>query len=198
MKTRCIGASLLGLVVLLAIGFSQQIVHAQTGAISNSPPTVRIGEPISGATFVAPAAISIFAVPADRDGTVQSVEFFEGTNSLGIVTNNPYATMSPINPWHLFWTNVPAGVYVLRAKATDDAGAVGWSDPVRISVLRSDGQPVVSVLATDDDAEEIPQVPPGMGRAQRVNYAVFNISRAGDTNNPLTVYFSLGGTASNG
>jgi len=107
--------------------------------------------------------------------------------------------MSAINPWHVFWTNVPVGTYVLRAKATDDAGAVGWSEGVRVYVVEStNGPTVVNVVASDPDAEEIPVVPPGMGLMQRDDPAVFTISRRGETNDPLTVYFHLGGTASNG
>jgi hypothetical protein len=174
-------------------------IHAQNaGVISNLPPVVRIGEPISGSIFQLPANIAIFAVPEDRDGSVESVEFFTGTNSLGVVTNSHIATMSPINPWHLFWTNPPPGIHALRAKATDNLGAVGWSEPVRITVLGPDRQTVVTVVATDAEAEEIPLVPPGMGMPQRDNPAVFTISRAGETNDSLTVYFSLGGSASNG
>src|ERR1044071_9589264 len=134
MKSRSIRAVAL-FSILSALGLGQLPIQAQSGTVSNVPPTVYIGEPINGATFSEPAHIAIFAVPSDRDGTVESVEFFEGTNSLGLVTNSPYATMSPINPWHLFWTNVSAGTYVLRAKATDNAGAIGWSEPIRISVL---------------------------------------------------------------
>lgn len=163
----------------------------------NNPPTVRITSPANGAIFEAPARIQIFAEPRDIDGLVNTVEFFEGTNSLGIATNNPFA-MSIINPFHVFWTDVPAGNYVLRAKATDDKGAIGWSDGVRISVVESNTPTVVTVTATDSDAEEIPVVPPGMGMPQRVNYAVFAVSRTGKTNEALTVYFRLSGTASNG
>ena len=102
-------------VFLLAAAFAPAI-HAQTGVVSNLPPAVRIGEPISGSVFELPTNIAIFAVPEDRDGSVESVEFFSETNSLGIVTNNHLATMSPINPWHLFWTNPPPGVHALRVR----------------------------------------------------------------------------------
>src|SRR5713101_4546245 len=64
---------------------------------TNIPPTVRIVEPPSGSVYQAPADIAIFAQPNDVDGTVETVEFFEGTNSLGVVTNNPFV-LSPINP----------------------------------------------------------------------------------------------------
>ena len=106
--------------------------------------------------------------------------------------------MSPINPWNVYWTNVPAGSYLLWAKATDDKGAVGISPQVHILVRETVPPPtVVTVLATDPDATEIPLVPPGMGMMQRWDPAVFTISRTGDTGFPVTVYYSLGGTASN-
>src|SRR5439155_4825655 len=56
---------------------------------TNIPPTVKIYvvEPPSGSVYQAPADIPIFAQPNDVDGTVETVEFFEGTNSLGVVTN---------------------------------------------------------------------------------------------------------------
>ena len=181
-------------VACLLASFLAQRASGET----NIPPTVRIGAPSSGSVYQAPANITIFAQPSDVDGMVETVEFFEGTNSLGVVTNGP-AVMSPINPWHVFWTNVPVGGYVLRAKATDDGGAIGWSEGVRVYVVGSTNRPtVVNVVATDPDAEEIPLVPPGMGLMQRDNPAVFTISRSGPTNDPLTVYFHLSGTASNG
>jgi hypothetical protein len=171
---------------------------------STAPPTVQIVSPTNNSVFEAPADIDIFASPSDSDGTVETVEFFAGNTSLGIVTNNPFA-MGPANPWHILWAKVPAGRYVLRAKATDDKGAIGWSDPVQITVgSPPTGRVVVNVFATDTEAEEIPVVPPGMGMPQRVNYAVFTIVRtdggtnSANTDEPLTVYFRLSGTASNG
>jgi len=164
---------------------------------TNIPPVVRITSPTNGSAFTPPADILIFADANDLDGTVETVEFFAGTNSLGVVTNNPMA-MSPINPWHVLWTNVSAGVYALRTKATDDQGAIGWSEPVRIVVGEQNLLTIVSVVATDPDAEEIPVVPPWLDIPQRVNPAVFTISRSDHTNSPLTVYFHMSGTASNG
>ncbi|HUR44524.1 MAG TPA: Calx-beta domain-containing protein [Candidatus Saccharimonadales bacterium] len=57
---------------------------------------------------------------------------------------------------------------------------------------------IVSVAATDPDATEIPVVPPGMEMPQRWDPAIFTFSRTGDTGFPVTVYYSLGGTAQNG
>jgi len=59
-------------------------------------------------------------------------------------------------------------------------------------------QPVVNVIASDAEGTEIPQVPPGMGMPQRFDPAVFTIWRDGPTNVALNVFYSLGGSASNG
>ena len=101
---------------------------------TNIPPQVKILEPMNGAKFLTPADIGICAVAYDIDGHVTTVEFFAGTNSLGIRTNNPMSA-GPQNPFCLVWSNVPPGDYVLTAKATDNGGASTVSDPVNISVL---------------------------------------------------------------
>jgi hypothetical protein len=91
----------------------------------NAPPYVTLTSPGAADTFVAPAAVSVTAAAQDSDGTIQQVEFFSGSNSIGIATSSPFAvTMS----------NVPSGHYVLTARATDDAGAQTTSQPVVITV----------------------------------------------------------------
>ena len=82
-------------------------VYIADHAPTNHPPTVHIFTPPNGATFVAPANIFIAANAQDLDGylTIQTVEFFAGTHSLGIRTN--YPTLDPIGPFKLTWTNVP-------------------------------------------------------------------------------------------
>jgi Calx-beta domain/Bacterial Ig domain len=177
------------------------VIHDNDAPIeTNHPPVVRIVNPTNHSVFLPPANISIFAEASDLDGTVQTVEFFAGSISLGVVTNNPLV-MSPINPWHVFWTNVPSGSYGLRAIATDDKGARGESPLVSI-IVRSEitniAQPLVTIVATDPDAREIPPVPPGQERPQLYDPAVFTFTRTGDTGFPLTVYYRLGGTAQNG
>ncbi len=62
---------------------------------ANQPPAIRLVHPADGDTFVAPADIRLVADARDRDGFVVSVEFFEGTNSLGIVTRNRDNALDP-------------------------------------------------------------------------------------------------------
>jgi hypothetical protein len=105
--------------------------------VTNIPPRVHIETPWSGATFHSPANIHICAEARDSDGTVTSVQFFAGSNSLGVVTSPILVT----NWWGveslycLTWSNVSVGAYSLKAVATDNGGASATSYPVNISVV---------------------------------------------------------------
>ncbi len=112
--------------------------------VTNFPPCVVITKPKNGAVILGPTDIKISAAAIDRGGgTVTQVEFFEGTNSLGVVTNIPITYLTnkqgvvPIEntSFSLTWSNVPLGSYVLTAVATDNDGATTASQPVNISVV---------------------------------------------------------------
>ena len=91
------------------------------------PPTVRIVYPQNGAHFLAPANIYIAAVAKYFTNPVANVQFLDGTNVLGVVTNSWWPTFK--------WTNVQAGAYVLTAIATDTKGINATSPPVNITVV---------------------------------------------------------------
>ncbi|EEF57560.1 Calx-beta domain-containing protein [Pedosphaera parvula] len=184
------------------------VIHDNDISSSNKPPVVTITSPMGGATYPAPANITLFASAFDSDGSVTTVEFFEGANSLGIATNNPLAG-SVANPFHLSWPNVSAGQYILTAVATDNLGATGTSSPVNITVKTgpiTNPPPVVSIVATDPIAVENPgtnhffisPVATFTNYYSGTNTATFLVRRIGDTNTDLTVYYDIGGTASNG
>ena len=82
---------------------------------ANIPPTVSLASPVSGASYAAPASINLSATASDSDGTVASVEFYNGTTRVAVVSASPYTYT---------WTGVAAGTYTLTAKAYDNAGAV--------------------------------------------------------------------------
>jgi hypothetical protein len=106
--------------------------------VTNLPPQVQIVTPCTGARVYAPANIQVCAVAKDADGTVASVELFEGTNSLGVLTHGVTVTNSPhqVQTWYcLTWSNVPAATYTLTAVATDNGGATGSSGPVEVTVV---------------------------------------------------------------
>ncbi len=167
-------------------------------APTNFPPAVSLIMPTNQSTFPAPADIGLLAQAQDRDGFVETVEFFAGSRSLGIVTNNPYM-MSPINPWRLLWPKVGVGDYVLTAVATDNVGASATSAPVRISVIEAlPPQTVVNIRTIDLYGTEIPVVPPELDIPQRYDPAVLRVTRSGSVDLPLTVFYSIGGSAENG
>ncbi len=157
----------------------------------NRPPVAEIVRPLDGTVFIAPVNIQIAAVAWDYDGRVVSVEFFEGTNSLGVVTNNPLALSAVRPPFSLTWSNVPLGHYVLTAVATDNEGAHGRSKPVEIKVVPRPLPPVVTIEATDPIASE-----PGVLTV--IDTATFTVHRTGNTGERLLVQYRIGGTADNG
>ena len=138
------------------------------------PPVVSITSPVNGATFTAPATITIDAAASDSDGNVIKVEFFQNGSKIGERTAEPFS---------LTWTNVAVGTYPLTAKATDNGGGVTISAPVSVSV----SLPVVTTAATDSFASE-----------QGPDAGTFTVYRTGATTQPLTVSFTVGGSATSG
>jgi chitinase len=98
------------------------------GTATNTPPTVTLTAPANGATFSAGANITVSASAADANGTVTQVQFFRGSTSLGIDTAAPYSVT---------WNNAAAGSYVLKAIATDNAGASTTSATANVTVNTS-------------------------------------------------------------
>jgi YD repeat-containing protein len=90
----------------------------------HQPPTVSLTSPANNAAFTAGSNITISA-NASGSGTVNKVEFFQGATKLGEDTTSPYS---------FAWTSVPAGSYVLTARATDNVGGATTSSAVNITV----------------------------------------------------------------
>jgi hypothetical protein len=93
------------------------------GSAGVTPPTVSITSPTNGATFSPGSDIVIDANALGNDANVIEVEFFAGTTSLGADTTSPYS---------ITWHNVPAGTYILTARATDDNDANRLSSPITV------------------------------------------------------------------
>src|SRR5258706_5048971 len=166
-------------------GASNALVYIADDDGTNVPPTVRILTPTNHSTCSLPVTIGTCAEAHDVDDFVATVEFFVGTNSIGITTNNP-SSASPVNPFCIWWSPPAAGEYVLHAVATDYRGATNSSDPITIIVLPP-GLPAVTIFATDPVAAE-----------GGTNIGIFTVSRGDFTNGEMHVYYEIGGTASNG
>ena len=105
--------------------------------VDTTAPTVSILSPTNGQVFLAPAAFTLLADAHDTGGTIAKVEFFSGTNLLGVVTNDA--------PYFVVVTNLPAGSnYSFSARATDGCGNMATSAPVSITVLPA---PLVTVVS---------------------------------------------------
>jgi hypothetical protein len=88
---------------------------------------------VAGITLTNPPNNDVFAAPASAtlgvavtdNASITQVQFFQGTNSLGIVTSPPYT----VN-----WTGATPGVYTLTATGQDATGFVFTSAPVTVIV----------------------------------------------------------------
>src|SRR2546430_1686784 len=91
---------------------------------ADSPPSISITNPVGGASFTTTNTITIEADASDSDGVVEWVEFFDGTNSLGIDVTAPFSIQVNLSP----------GSHSLAAAATDDQGASSTSAAVTVNV----------------------------------------------------------------
>lgn len=81
----------------------------------NQAPQVSLTSPASGATFGAPATMTLTATASDSDNGVAVVEFYSGEYLLGSDTTSPYSV-------NLY--GIPSGTYSFTAVARDTAGAI--------------------------------------------------------------------------
>lgn len=124
--------------------FDAAINWALDAATPNNPPTVSIANPSNGASFIAPANITINADAIDPDsgGSITQVEFYEGANLLGTDLSSPFSYE---------WINAPAGSYSLTAKAFDNLNASATSAAVNITVNSpGNNPPSVSLISPAD------------------------------------------------
>jgi RHS repeat-associated protein len=105
------------------LGVSNTSAIAEVTVAANGAPIVSVAATPAIAT--APATIALTVAASDADGTVTQVEFFNGAQSLGKVSQLPFG---------MNWTNVAAGSYSIRAVATDSNGATTSSDPIAVTV----------------------------------------------------------------
>ena len=111
---------------------------------ANAAPAVSLTSPAAGATFTAPASITVSANASDSDGTITKVDFYQGSTLLNSDTSSPYSYA---------WTGVAAGTYSLTARATDNAGAVTTSSAVSVTVnAPANAAPTVSLTSPANNA----------------------------------------------
>ncbi|MDY7229090.1 chitinase [Hyalangium rubrum] len=95
------------------------------GTGGGGAPTVSLTSPGNGATFQAPADISLSANASDTGGSITKVDFFANGSFVGTDSSSPY---------QIAWTGVAAGAYALTAVATDNSGLSTTSSAINITV----------------------------------------------------------------
>lgn len=107
--------------------------NVTTTAGGNTPPVVSITAPVTNSCVTANATVSLTANATDADGTVSTVQFYNGAALLGAGTKSG-------NTYTFSWTNVTAGTYTVTAVATDNQTASTTSSPITLKV-----SPAVSI-----------------------------------------------------
>ncbi len=97
--------------------------------IPNSAPLVSITSPTADVTLPT-GDITVDTTTFDADGTIDRVEFYNGSTLLGTDTTSPYG---------LNWPAVTDGCYTLIARVIDNLGGVG-TDSIDITVGSGCGQ----------------------------------------------------------
>lgn len=95
-------------------------------------PVIQITSPVDNFETVSPASITISADASDPDGSVSSVDFYNGNDLINSDNSAPYTYN---------WTNVPSGNYIIRAVATDNQGA-STTDQISVLVSRGSNEPI--------------------------------------------------------
>jgi hypothetical protein len=150
---------------------------------------LEITQPSDGAVLPAGKDVEIHATAIDPLGYIPRVEFYDGTARIGVSEIAFLVEPPPGTPIQhsLVWTNPAPGDHVLTAKALTARGEAVVSNPVHVTIEK--GITVVRVSAPDPEGTEFSPL------VAVVDAAVFEISRDGPTNNAVSVFFSLHGTA---
>src|ERR1700741_1031340 len=109
-------------------GSAQYSTDVPTGP--NNAPAISLNDPLNNTNFATGANVVIDASASDSDGSVEKVEFFQGSTLLGCDLTSPYTFV---------WNNAAAGSYAISARATDDLGATTTATPITITVNQAGG-----------------------------------------------------------
>ena len=158
---------------------------------NDAVPVVSLTTPPAGATYLAPATISLSADASEPRGSIAKVEFFANGTVVGVATTPPNRST---------WFSAPPGSYAVAAKATDNLGKSTISSSINVIVLNNvtstviltapqagaqfaQGQPIV-LTASGDPAGVVPQLGEGgggraveRGPCQRASMAIDDVER---------------------
>ena len=147
------------------------------------PPTVSLTSPANGASFSAPASLTLTATASATDGTVTNVTFYKGTTLLGNATSAPFTFTT---------ASFYGGSYALTAVATDNNGLSSTSSVVNVTVtaptltVQQSGSP----LANGGSATSFGAVNLGANAG-----STFTVTNTGNSTLTITNIFATGANA---
>jgi photosystem II stability/assembly factor-like uncharacterized protein len=106
-------------------GIAQQTIPSSVLFNTNVGPLVNITAPANGATYTAPASVTITASASASNGSISKVEFYNGAVLIGTSLTSPYT---------FNWTAVGAGSYAITARAYDNLAITANSAAVNVIV----------------------------------------------------------------
>ncbi len=161
---------------------------AETRNGLSAPPVVSLTAPTNGQTFSSGADITLSATATGDLGlNVSRVEFSANGNVVGVATASPFTVT---------WNDVPAGIYSIRAVATDEIGTSTTSAPVAIEVADSTAAPTVAFVSFHP-AEETPSAAaltagfttaPDAGYTELLKANGYQVTRVRTTGTPDTAF----------
>jgi endo-1,3(4)-beta-glucanase len=137
----------------------------------NVNPTISINSPTNNATFKEGEEINITTTTNDLDGTIELVEFFNGTTKLGETVTAPFSYN---------WTAAAIGSHQITAVATDDFGGKTTSQAITISVTEEQKCEEVSAEASQGSFSQGYKVSfETIGNAVTIQFELLDTDKAG-------------------
>jgi glucose/arabinose dehydrogenase len=126
-------------------------VFIDAGPAVNAAPAVALSAPANGSAGSVGVPITLTATASDSDGSVASVQFFDGTVPIGSADTTP--------PYSVSWTPTTVGPHALTARATDDRGGTATSAAISVTVSEGTGgdvlPPTVQITAPAPFADDL-------------------------------------------
>lgn len=148
--------------------FSSEISYT---AANSAPPAIVLAAPADGASYTAPASISLAATVAPNGHTLSKVQFY---NDLTLLAEDPTA------PYTFDWSNVGTGSYSLSARLVYDGGDSLASAPVGVTVTAAPEQPPVAALPAPWQTADVGDV--GLAGKASISEGLYSVSGAGNLN----------------